>query len=317
MIVNSSRWKIPARRFPITGIVLRVIAILMVAMFARGAEQKHVRLLAIGNSFSGNATHYLPNIVEAAGDKLTFGTISIGGCPLQKHWTNALAFQNGSADSNAVAWKKLTAEKWDFVTIQQYSMFSYKIETYRPFAKQLHDYIKSQVPSAEVLVHETWAYRADDSLFNKDGFKQQDMYWQLRNAYETIARELGSRIIPVGDAFENARCDKGWGGVFPDPKFDSKKAVYPDLPDQTHSLNKGWSWATAKDGKHEIKFDGHHASTAGEYLGAAVWYEFLFGHSVVGNSFAPNELGAGDAALLQRIAHETVTGGSKPAKANP
>lgn len=28
--------------------------------------------------------------------------------------------------------------------------------------------------------------------------------------------------------------------------------------------------------------DGHHANLAGEYLGACVWYEELFGDSVVG-----------------------------------
>ena len=293
--------------------------ILLVVVSARAADApsvhqaKHIRLLAIGNSFSGNATHYLPNIVDAAGDKLTFGTISIGGCPLQKHWTNALAFQNGSTGPDAVAWKKLTAEKWDFVTIQQYSMFSYKIETYRPFAKQLHDYIQSQVPSAEILVHETWAYRADDPLFKKD-FSQQDMYWQVRSAYETIAGEIGSRVIPVGDAFENARRDSAWGGVFPDPKFDIKNAQFPNLPDQTHSLNRGYAWAAGKDGKQALKMDGHHASTAGEYLAAAVWFEFLYGHSVEGNRFVPKDLKPDDATIIQRIAHQTVTGGLRPAK---
>lgn len=285
---------------------------MFIATLAHGGESKHVKLLAVGNSFSQNATHYLNDIVEAGGDTLTFQTISIGGCPMSRHWTNALAFQNGSTDSNAVAWKKLTADKWNFVTIQQYSMFSYKIETYRPYAKQLHDYIKSQVPTAEVLVHETWSYRPDDPIYKGD-FKPADMYGQLRNAYETIAKEIGSRVIPVGDAFENARGDASWGGVFPDRNFDTKKAEYPALPNQTHSLNAGWSWTKDKSGKQVLKFDGHHANSAGEYLGGCVWYEFMFGHSVVGNKFVPKGLSADDAAILQRIAHQTVSEGLKPA----
>ena len=316
MTATSNHWKPAARRLPIIGNFLRVVAILLVATFARGVEQKHVKLLAVGNSFSQNTTHYLKDIVDAGGDKLTFGTISIGGCPLEKHWTNALAFQNGSTDKEALKWKLLVSEKWDFVTIQQQSLMSCQVETFRPFAKQLHDYIKSQVPTAEVLVHETWAYRADDPLFKKD-FTQQDMYWQLRNAYETIAAEIGSRVIPVGDAFENARRDSAWGGGFPDPKFDSKKAEFPALPDQTHSLNAGWSWTKDKSGKQVLKFDGHHANTAGEYLGGCVWYELMFGHSVVGNKFHPKEITAADAAILQRIAHQTVGEGLKPAKASP
>jgi hypothetical protein len=269
---------------------------------------KQVRLLAIGNSFSGNTTHYLPGIVKAAGDTLTFRTISIGGCPLERHWKNADAFQHGSTDPLARAWSVLTAEPWDFITIQQASINSFKVETYRPYAGQLHDYIKRQCPKSEVLIHETWAYREDDPLF-KNGFTQQDMYWGLRKAYETVAGEIGCRIIPVGDAFENARCDANWKGVFPDPHFDLKSAKPPALPDQTHSLNRGYSWSG-----NTLRFDGHHANTAGEYLGAAVWFECLFGHSVVGNSFVPPGLEAADVAILQRIAHQTVSEGLRPRK---
>lgn len=63
-----------------------------------------------------------------------------------------------------------------------------------------------------------------------------------------------------------------------------------------------------------MKYDGHHANTAGEYLGGAVWYEFMFGHSVVGNSFVPPGMTKADVAILQRIAHATVTDGLKPKK---
>src|SRR4051812_21673102 len=47
---------------------------------------KHVKLLAVGNSFSGNATHYLKDIVAASGNQIAFGHASIGGCSLQRHW---------------------------------------------------------------------------------------------------------------------------------------------------------------------------------------------------------------------------------------
>jgi hypothetical protein len=271
------------------------------------AAPKHVRLLAIGNSFSGNATHFLPDIVKAAGQQLTFRTISIGGCPLEKHWRNAEAFQRGSTDKYARAWAVLTAEPWDVVTIQQASMQSFKPETYRPFARNLRDYIKARTPKAEVLIHETWAYREDDPLFQPGKFSQQDMYWGLRRSYEAVAGELGCRLIPVGDAFENARRDAKWAGVFPDPRFEYKAAKPPALPDQTHSLHGGYGW-----GGNKLQYDGHHASTAGQYLGAAVWFEFLYGRSVVGNAFTPPHMSPEDLAVLQRIAHQTVTEGLKP-----
>ena len=277
---------------------------------AEETAYKHVKLLATGNSFTHNATTFLPGIVKASGDTLTLKQITLAGAPIEVHWKNAAAFQAGATNAQARAWAALKAEKWDFVTFQQSSMNSFKLETYRPFAKQMYDFIKSQAPTAEVVIHETWAYREDDPFFNKR-FTQQDMYWGLRKAYETIAGELGCRLIPVGDAFQNARADAEWKGVFPDPNFNYKNPVYPALPDQTHSLNKGYAWIKGKDDKFSLESDIH-GNTAGQYLAAAVWYEFLFGHSIVGNTFVPKGLSAADITVLQRIAHQTVTDGLKP-----
>ena len=67
-------------------------------------------------------------------------------------------------------------------------------------------------------------------------------------------------------------------------------------------------------GGDKLRYDGHHAGTAGEYLGAAVWYEFMSGRSIVGNTFVPPGMTAANVAILQRIAHETVTEGLKPQK---
>ena len=139
------------------------------------------------------------------------------------------------------------------------------------------------------------------------------MYWGLRNAYETIAGELGCRIIASGDAFENARNDAEWKGVFPDPKFDYSNPRYPGLPDQTHSLHAGYSWKKNGD-KWKLHMDGHHAGPAGEYLAAAVWYETIFGKDISGNTFVPDRLSPEDVSILQRIAHQTVTGNMRPSR---
>ena len=45
--------------------------------------------------------------------------------------------------------------------------------------------------------------------------------------------------------------------------------------------------------------DGHHADVAGQYLGGCVFYEVLFGASVVGNAFIPPGLDAAEARYLQ------------------
>ena len=47
------------------------------------------RVLTIGNSFSQDAVEqYLYELAEAAGQDLVIGSMVIGGCDLDKHWTN-------------------------------------------------------------------------------------------------------------------------------------------------------------------------------------------------------------------------------------
>ena len=60
--------------------------------------------------------------------------------------------------------------------------------------------------------------------------------------------------------------------------------------------------------------DGHHANLAGEYLGACVWYEVLFGESVVENRYVPEGLAPDYAAFLQETAHRAVTDSRERAK---
>ena len=69
----------------------------------------------------------------------------------------------------------------------------------------------------------------------------------------------------------------------------------------------GWNWKKQPDGQLKLGMDGHHASMAGEYLGACVWYEVLFGKSAVNNRFVPTGLDADYAKFLQATAHRAVT----------
>lgn len=295
-------------------IVLASLAWLSVAI---AGEPQTVRLLTIGNSFSANATHYLRDLAKAGGHTLIHKPIVVGGASMQLHAEKFQKFELDIHDkagcyTNGRSLKQeLAADRWDFVTIQQASIKSHDIETYRPFAGQLRDYIKKHAPQAKLLVHQTWAYRCDDPRFAKPSGKpgepptREAMYRMLTTAYQTIATELGARVIPVGDAFDLADRDAKWG-YRPDEKFVSKNAKPPALPDQTHSLHVGWQWKKGKDGKQTLGMDGHHANTAGEYLGACVFYEVLFGESVAGNSFVPKGLDPAYAKFLRETAHRAV-----------
>ena len=274
---------------------------------------KTVRLVTVGNSFSQNATRYLDDLVKAKGHTLIHKPLAIGGASMEVHWDKAQLHEKDPSDAKGLYGKKslrqeLMGDAWDFVTIQQASIKSHNVDTYRPFARQLHDYIKQ----AEIIVHQTWAYRIDDPRFAKpskspgEPATQKEMYDGLSKAYRTIAKELGLRIIPVGDAMYMADTDAKWA-YQPDKKFDFKDAMPPALPNQLHSLHTGWRWTAAKDGKKSLSMDGHHASAAGQYLGACVFFEVLFAESVVGNAFVPPEIDKDYARFLQEIAHQAVT----------
>jgi hypothetical protein len=278
---------------------------------------KTVRLLTVGNSFSANATRHLDALVKAAGHTLIHQPIVVGGASLELHATKALAHEQDPQSTNGLYSNKqslkqmLSAQPWDFVTIQQASFKSHDLATYRPFAKQLHDTIQQHAPKAALLVHQTWAYRVDDPRFAVaapkvgEPAKQADMYRLLTSAYTTIAAELGAHRLPVGDAFYFADTDAKWG-YQPDAKYDFKNKDQTALPDQKYSLHVGWRMAKGKDGKSALGMDGHHANMAGEYLGACVWYEVLFGESVVGNTFVTPGLDKTYARFLQETAHKAV-----------
>src|SRR5690606_26418703 len=89
--------------------------------------------------------------------------------------------------------------------------------------------------------------------------------------------------------------------------FDSVAAQPPALPNQTHSLHAGWRWRSEKDSSPWLHYDGQHANMAGEYLGACVWYEVLFGESAVGNAFVPAGLDRAYAQFLQKTAHHATS----------
>jgi uncharacterized protein DUF4886 len=308
-------------------LILTALLPARVAPAEEATKGKTVRLLTVGNSFSQNATHFLGELAKADGNVLVHHACVIGGGTMAQHWEKAQQHERDPQDKQGFYTSKkslkqeLLAEPWDVVTIQQASIKSHDVTTYRPFAGQLRDYIKKYAPRAELLVHETWEYRRDDPRFAVKTPKpgepatQEAMYEGLNSSYNTIAAELGARRIPVGDAFHLADSDPKWG-YQPDTKFDFKTAKSPALPDQTHSLHKGWSWMKGDDGKAALRMDGHHASTAGEYLGGCVFYEVLFGKSAVGNSFVPPGLDRAYARYLQETAHQavvnSVSGKSEP-----
>lgn len=265
-----------------------------------------LRLFMIGNSFSQNASRYLPQISREGGHELVIGRAEIGGCPLQRHWDSVAVYLQDTSRGKAYNGKTLkdllSKGTWDVVTIQQASVLSGNIETYSPYARNLYNFIKRLQPNAKVVFHQTWAYRADAKSFSriKGGQlakDQQEMWQNLRAAYHTMADSLGIGIMPVGDAFWEVAASSKWG-FRRDTLFDYKNPAYGQLPVEQNSLNVGYRWDNAKN----LAFDPNHANDAGCYLAALVWYGFLFNESPAAVKFKPPTVAEDFAVYLKEVA---------------
>jgi hypothetical protein len=250
-----------------------------------------VKILAIGNSFSQDATHYLHPLAKAAGIDTKVVNLYIGGCSLARHCENIeqdsklyLYERDGKATEQYVSIKHaLTEEEWDFVITQQASHDSGMQETYYPFVINLFDYVRKYAPKAEFLLQQTWAYEIDSThnCFIHYNHNQQEMYERLCSAYEAAADKLGVRVIPCGDVVQKVR--------------KKEPFVY----------EKG-GMSLCRDGFHMTYLYGR-------YLLAATWYEVLFNKSILENSYMPSSiLAPGEAVdsyalqVIKECVHEVI-----------
>lgn len=185
------------------------------------------KILAIGNSFSQDATRYLHDIACHAGIDCRVVNLYIGGCSLEMHaeniCTNAAAYSyelNGFETGRMVSVGEALDEcDWDIVTVQQVSGKSGLIDTYTPFGDEVLDFVRSRAPLAKVYFHQTWAYAADSehSDFVNYGRDQQTMHNAIVSASEAFAKARGLDIIPVGKVIaalrERAEFDSAGGGI--------------------------------------------------------------------------------------------------------
>ena len=290
----------------------RLAGVLFCVALTAIAPAATLRLFVVGNSFSNNATRYLPDLAKSGGHELILGKAQTGGCSFERHWNAVEASLANPTDPKARIYggkslrEHMGSDTWDVITIQQYSLHSTDPATYRPYAYKLHAHLKQLQPNAEIVVHQTWAYRVDAARFGQiapgqHATSQREMWEKSRAAYHQLARDLRMRILPVGDAFWRVDSDPKWG-FKPDPTFDEKTATHPALPKQTHSLHVGYRWNAEK----KLGKDANHANVAGEYLGALVWYGMLFKESPEKLAFVPPGIDADFGAHLRRVAAAVV-----------
>ena len=199
--------------------VVAALAAVSVGLAEEVKGEKPLKVLMIGNSFSICNLREMPNVAAAMGRRLDLASLFIGGCSLERHWSNVVAASTNAAfrpyrfdrttDGRKVVVKgsanipdALVLDRWDVVTIQQASHFSWRPETFEPFGGSLIAKIRELAPQAKILVQETWSYPPWDKRLKKFGFGQDEMYRRLHSTYAAFARKYGLEVIPVGMAAE-------------------------------------------------------------------------------------------------------------------
>lgn len=223
-------------------------------------------ILAIGNSFSQDATYYLHQIAAADGTELKVVNLYIGGCSLERHWENVrkdaadyLYEINGESTQRYVSIREtLSEEKWDYIVTQQASHDSGWADTYEPFLGNLVDWLGECAPQAKLLLQKTWAYEIDSTheKFPRYHNSQQEMYVRLSRAYDIAAKNHGLALIPCADIIQKLRTL---------PPFLYEK------------------------GGISLCRDGFHMDYLyGRYALAAAWYRALTGNCMEDNSYIPH-----------------------------
>ena len=185
-----------------------------------------MHILAIGNSFSEDATRYLHGIARADGVDLQIANLYIGGCPLSLHYQHmkedARAYElqyNGELTHFRVTMDEaLRNRPWDVITLQQVSSQSTDYATYQPYLNELVAHIRALVPAARIYIHQTWAYEEDSAqLHNVAKYAHAaDMLRDAISAYEAAASAIDAAgIIPSG-ALLGELVARGVQGIYRD-----------------------------------------------------------------------------------------------------
>ena len=168
-----------------------------------------MKILAIGNSFSQDATRYLYGIARADHQPMKVVNLYIGGCPLDRHYRNMLSGERAySLELNGVSTgfsvsldEALYSDQFDVVTLQQLSQAAPYYKTYQPYLDALAAHVRRAQPTARLYMQQTWAYEAGSHrLCEELKFSQpEEMLSLLRAAYATAAAAVGADIIPSGE----------------------------------------------------------------------------------------------------------------------
>ena len=171
-----------------------------------------MNILAIGNSFSQDATRYLYDIAKKQGIKNFHVTnLYIGGCSLSMHYRNMLGDKknyglevNGVQTGYLITMKEaLLNRDWDIITVQQVSPLSHNYSSFEPYMKEICEYVRKMSPKAKIYLQETWAYEKESQRLLSMNINSPEEKYEKVHASYLEASKYTDGIIPSGTLFIN------------------------------------------------------------------------------------------------------------------
>ncbi len=156
-----------------------------VSVFAKN-QRDTLRVLFVGNSYVyyNNLAQMIGLITDSMDTKIICRKSTVGGANLGEHWNGLRGLKSKEIIANS---------KFDIVVVQDNSMWPIQHKDSLFYFGQLFcNYIKSS--GAKPYLYSTWARE-----------KTPETQSQISEAYESLAKDAGATVVPVGDSWALAR----------------------------------------------------------------------------------------------------------------
>ncbi|MBD5328798.1 MAG: DUF4886 domain-containing protein [Bacteroides sp.] len=261
------------------------IILLFFSLFKVGYAAQPLKVLAIGNSFSEDATEQdLSAMAALGGHDIIIGNLYYPACSIERHWNNLTndrgdysfrkIYTDGRADtiSNCTLTRALREEAWDIITFQQGSAVSGIYSSYR-YLPALIKRVRQIVGNhPKFLWHQTWAYAPTSSHpgFKKYSSDQIRMYAAILYCTKRVLADNPELkgLIPTGTAIQDAR---------------------------TSFLG------------NDLTRDGYHLDfTTGRYIASCTWYGVLFSQPFSIATYLPAGMTLEEGEVCRKAAQEAI-----------
>ena len=200
----------------------------VVAKFKELPKQP-LRILAIGNSWSTNATQYLKNILANLGIEATVYNVVKGGASLKGYYNNTINNTreyfwtiNGVRDDNdgnnySIS-EILDKGEFDIITVQQVSGDGGAYDKFQPYIIKFIYFIEDKEAYDPIIYfHSTWAFPDfcnHPYLENKYEGSSDVMYSSIFSTWRNIIKDENmDKIIPSTYAVQEIRKIEGIGDI--------------------------------------------------------------------------------------------------------